>query len=207
MIKYDDDKEEVFKIEIYIGGKEGTEISVSRPIIYEEGCPKLITPYDARMRNLTYETHIFAEVFVCITSKDEDKQNIETVSFKNVAVGSIPIMLHSDICILKNQGSSILSKLGECPYDTGGYFIIDGKEKVIIAQEKIVTTKYQKIRLKGIEYYESLTPASDGKYYIYDESMVGRVRLPKPVGEVKIVNGKKQYLIKDKKNAKAKNKK
>jgi DNA-directed RNA polymerase II subunit RPB2 len=141
MIKYDDDKEEVFKIEIYIGGKEGTEISVSRPIIYEEGCPKLITPYDARMRNLTYETHIFAEVFVCITSKDEDKQNIETVSFKNVAVGSIPIMLHSDICILKNQGSSILSKLGECPYDTGGYFIIDGKEKVIIAQEKIVTNK------------------------------------------------------------------
>ncbi len=141
MIKYDDDKDEVFKIEIYIGGKEGTEISVSRPIIYEDGCPKLITPYDARMRNLTYETHIFAEVLVCITSKDDDKQNIETVSFKNVAVGSIPIMLHSDICILKNQGSSILSKLGECPYDIGGYFIIDGKEKVIIAQEKIVTNK------------------------------------------------------------------
>ena len=70
------------------------------------------------------------------------------------------------------------------------------------------TTKYQKIRLKGIEYYESLAPASDGKYYIYDDTMVGRVRLPKPVGEVKIVNGKKQYLIKSKakKNVKAKNK-
>ena len=142
MIKYDDDKDEVFKIEIFIGGKDGTEISVSRPIIYEDGCPKLITPYDARMRNLTYETHIFAEVLVCITSKDDDKQYIEPpVTFKNVAVGSIPIMLHSDICILKNQGSSILSKLGECPYDIGGYFIIDGKEKVIIAQEKIVTNK------------------------------------------------------------------
>jgi hypothetical protein len=85
--------------------------------------------------------------------------------------------------------------------------ITDTIENLDIAQEKIVTTKYQKIRLKGIEYYESLTPASDGKYYIYDESMVGRVRLPKPVGEVKIVNGKKQYLIKAKKNAKAKNKK
>ena len=141
MIKYDDDKEEVFKIEIYIGGKDSTELNVSRPVIYEDGCPKLITPYDARMRNLTYETHVFAEVFVCITSKDDDKQKIETKTFKNVAIGSIPIMLHSDICILKNQGSSILSKLGECPYDTGGYFIIDGKEKVIIAQEKIVTNK------------------------------------------------------------------
>ena len=141
MIKYDDAKEEVFKIEIYIGGKDGTELNVSRPIIYENGCPKLITPYDARMRNLTYETHIFAEMFVCITSKNDEKQIPETKTFKNVAIGSIPIMLHSDLCILKNQGSSILSKLGECPYDTGGYFIIDGKEKVIIAQEKIVTNK------------------------------------------------------------------
>jgi len=61
--------------------------------------------------------------------------------FKNVAIGSIPIMLHSDICLLNNQGSEILRKLGECVYDTGGYFIIDGKEKVIIAQEKIVTNR------------------------------------------------------------------
>jgi DNA-directed RNA polymerase beta subunit len=142
MIKYNDDKEEIFKIEIYVGGKDGTELSISRPIIYEDGCPKLITPFDARMRNLTYETHLFAEVSVNITSLDGDRRNIEPpVVFKNVAIGSIPIMLHSDICILKNQGSSILSKLGECPYDTGGYFIIDGKEKVIIAQEKIVTNK------------------------------------------------------------------
>jgi DNA-directed RNA polymerase beta subunit len=144
MTKYNDNKEEIFKIEIFVGGLEGTELSISRPIIYENGCPKIITPYDARMRNLTYETHLFAEVFVRITSKDSDngdRRNEETVVFKNVAIGSIPIMLHSDICILKNQGSSILRKLGECPYDTGGYFIIDGKEKVIIAQEKIVTNK------------------------------------------------------------------
>jgi DNA-directed RNA polymerase subunit B' len=143
MIKYNDDKEEVFKIEIFVGGLEGNELSISRPIIYEDGCPKLITPFDARMRNLTYETHIFAEVFVRITYMDEDgKRSIEPpITFKNVAIGSIPIMLHSDICVLKNQGSSILRKLGECPYDTGGYFIIDGKEKVIIAQEKIVTNR------------------------------------------------------------------
>jgi DNA-directed RNA polymerase II subunit RPB2 len=57
-------------------------------------------------------------------------------------------MLHSDICILKNQGSNVLRQLGECPYDTGGYFIIDGKEKVIIAQEKIVTNKLFVNKLK-----------------------------------------------------------
>ena len=106
MIKYNDDKEEVFKIEIFVGGLEGTELSISRPIIYEDGCPKLITPFDARMRNLTYETHLFAEVIVRITYMDEEgKRSIEPpITFKNVAIGSIPIMLHSDICVLKNQG-------------------------------------------------------------------------------------------------------
>ena len=44
--------------------------------------------------------------------------------FENVAIGSIPIMVHSDICILHGQGSDVLRELGECVYDTGGYFII-----------------------------------------------------------------------------------
>ena len=54
---------------------------------------------------------------------------------EKVAIGSIPIMLHSDICVLNGYGNKVLRELGECIYDGGGYFIIDGKEKVIIAQE------------------------------------------------------------------------
>jgi DNA-directed RNA polymerase II subunit RPB2 len=90
------------------------------------------------MKNLTYETHIFAKIIVKIT---DYKNVVKVIEFNNIAIGSIPIMLHSDICLLKNNGSDILKLLGECPYDTGGYFIIDGKEKVIIAQENIVTNK------------------------------------------------------------------
>jgi DNA-directed RNA polymerase II subunit RPB2 len=79
----------------------------------------------------------------------EDINNNGTVKdFKNVAIGSIPIMLHSDICVLNNQGSEVLQKLGECVYDTGGYFIIDGKEKVIIAQERIVTNRLFVTKIK-----------------------------------------------------------
>ena len=139
MIKYDDSQNMKMKVDVYIGGEDGDDIYIDRPTTYEDGTPKLITPNDARMRNLTYETHIFAKVFVRITT--DDVSNTFTKNFNNVAIGSIPIMLHSDACILKNQGSNILRKLGECPYDMGGYFIIDGKEKVIIAQEKIVTNK------------------------------------------------------------------
>ena len=139
MIKMDDsNKNLIVKVDIYIGGLNGDNIYVDRPIAFENGTPKLITPNDARMRNLTYETHLFTNVLVRITN---DKGAVKDVEFKNIAIGGIPIMLHSDICLLKNNGSDILKLMGECPYDTGGYFIIDGKEKVIIAQENIVTNK------------------------------------------------------------------
>ena len=44
-------------------------------------------------------------------------------------------MLHTNACALRNMSSETLYQMGECPYDQGGYFIIDGKEKVIVAQE------------------------------------------------------------------------
>ena len=46
-----------------------------------------------------------------------------------INIGKIPLMLHSDYCILNNQSTNLLYNMGECPYDQGGYFIIDGKEK------------------------------------------------------------------------------
>jgi DNA-directed RNA polymerase II subunit RPB2 len=138
MIKYDDYDNILMRVDIYIGGKDGTNIYVDRPITFEDGNAKLLTPNDARLRNLTYESHIYANVFVEITDINNNKMHKE---FKNVAIGSIPIMLHSDICILHSQGAEVLQRLGECVYDTGGYFIIDGKEKVIIAQERITTNR------------------------------------------------------------------
>ena len=138
MIKYDDLNNIKMKTDVYIGGKHGTEIFIDRPITYEDGDAKLITPNDTRLKNLTYESNMYANILVEITDVDN---NIITKTFKRVAFGSIPIMLHSDICMLNSQGSDVLRKLGECIYDTGGYFIIDGKEKVIISQERITTNR------------------------------------------------------------------
>ena len=45
-------------------------------------------------------------------------------------------MLMSNLCILKDLTKSVRFELGECRNDYGGYFIIDGKEKCIISQEK-----------------------------------------------------------------------
>lgn len=138
MIKYDDFGNILMKVDVYVGGKDGNQLYVDRPIVFENANAKLLTPNDARLRNLTYESHLYANIEVEITDIDGNVINKE---FKNVAIGSIPIMLHSDICLLNGQGSEVLRQLGECVYDTGGYFIIDGKEKVIIAQERITTNR------------------------------------------------------------------
>ena len=48
----------------------------------------------------------------------------------------MPIMVKSKLCILNGLDDIRLTELGECPYDQGGYFIINGKEKVVLSQEK-----------------------------------------------------------------------
>jgi len=48
-------------------------------------------------------------------------------------------MLRSSYCTLYQNSEKDLTELGECPYDQGGYFIVNGSEKVLIAQEKMST--------------------------------------------------------------------
>ena len=64
--------------------------------------------------------------------------NIQTHShvLEKIYLGKFPIMLQSDFCILKGVPREVRHTMGECRNDLGGYFIIDGKEKTVIAQEK-----------------------------------------------------------------------
>lgn len=54
----------------------------------------------------------------------------------NVFIGKLPIMVKSRYCLLKDLPDEDLYAEGECPYDQGGYFVINGSEKVLIAQER-----------------------------------------------------------------------
>nr|UWK20540.1 RNA polymerase II subunit 2 [Trichoderma polysporum] len=53
-----------------------------------------------------------------------------------VFVGKLPIMVKSKICHLSREQDDSLFLVNECPYDQGGYFVINGSEKVLIAQER-----------------------------------------------------------------------
>ena len=73
-----------------------------------------------------------------MTEKSMVSKNVQktTVIIDKMYLGRFPIMVQSDFCILKGLTPDTRFQMGECRNDIGGYFIIDGKEKVIVPQEK-----------------------------------------------------------------------
>jgi len=55
---------------------------------------------------------------------------------EKILLGKFPIMVQSDFCVLHRLPKDLKFQMGECRNDNGGYFIIDGKEKSVIPQEK-----------------------------------------------------------------------
>ena len=49
----------------------------------------------------------------------------------------MPVMLRSSKCMLNGRTDAELSRMGECPVDPGGYFIVKGSEKVVLIQEQL----------------------------------------------------------------------
>lgn len=53
----------------------------------------------------------------------------------------MPIMLGSSNCALTGKSLFELAKMNECPHDPGGYFIVNGQEKVILIQEQMIRNR------------------------------------------------------------------
>ena len=138
-------------------------ILLSQPAMTEgDGSTGLMLPSEARLRNLTYSSPMYLEILKKVTvarervhepsengmDYEDDKPPGETfLHWENesseaeqemikVFVGKLPMMLKSKFCLLKSLNEQELHNWGECPFDQGGYFIINGSEKVLIAQER-----------------------------------------------------------------------
>jgi len=113
------------------------QIYLSKPTHWEkDGAPTPMMPNEARLRNLTYSAPLYVDITKTIIK--DGKEPIETQHQKTF-IGKIPIMLRSTYCLLNGMTDRDLTELNECPLDPGGYFIINGSEKVLIAQEKMAT--------------------------------------------------------------------
>ena len=120
---------------LYLGGKDGTKIYFGKPIIYDDRHSHYMYPNDARLRNMTYGTTIHYDVDVEFIYYEGDEKKEKTITLDKIYLGRFPIMLQSNLCILNGLAKEVKFNMGECRNDYGGYFIIDGKEKIIIPQE------------------------------------------------------------------------
>lgn len=114
--------------------------SITKPqIVEKDGSAKIMTPSDARNRNFTYASPLNVDIYVQSMTYTEDSSQWmeETKKINNVCIGKIPIMVRSKYCILSNPNIN----LNECKYDYGGYFIINGNEKVVVSQDRIAENK------------------------------------------------------------------
>jgi DNA-directed RNA polymerase II subunit RPB2 len=124
------------------------QVYLSKPTVVEkDGTVTNLFPHEARLRNLTYSAPLYVDVDLSqyqvprdlnIYDPNEDLGTaMATEHAKKEFLGYVPIMLRSLFCVLSDKDDADLSDLGECIYDQGGYFVINGSEKVIIAQERL----------------------------------------------------------------------
>ena len=122
---------------MYLGGKDGSKIYFGKPVIYDDNNAHFMYPNEARLRNMNYGITIHYDLEVDFQIIDDNgKLQESSHQYDKLFLGRFPIMLQSDLCILNGLNREVRYNMGECRNDYGGYFIVDGKEKVIICQEK-----------------------------------------------------------------------
>jgi DNA-directed RNA polymerase beta subunit len=130
-----------------------TNLCLSRPQIHENtGATKILFPQEARLRNFTYASMMTVDMNVKYIVRGSSSSVVEGVAndqpvgvhhkvFPKIQIGKMPIMLKSCICVLKQHDHLDHNITGECPYDAGGYFIINGSEKTVLGQERAAENK------------------------------------------------------------------
>lgn len=110
------------------------KVSVVKPMVIEaDGSRRDIYPIEARLRSLTYSASVNLDLSAHI-------DGVQRESF-TTAIGRIPVMLKSKYCHLYGLNDQELIAKNEDPNDQGGYFILNGNERVLIIVEDLATNK------------------------------------------------------------------
>jgi DNA-directed RNA polymerase II subunit RPB2 len=156
----------MYRVEIFVGGITGEEIEIGTPTIALQKAKevRVLFPNEARLRNLSYTTTVYATILVRLTINLPDQADGAAepinIEFKRMPLFQLPLLLHSRYCILHGKPESFLREAGECPRDQGGYFIVDGAEKILITrQEQAFNTLYVQSQPNNdkVETYGNIT--------------------------------------------------
>jgi DNA-directed RNA polymerase subunit B len=110
------------------------QTKISGPYVTEvDGTKHEIYPLEARFRNLTYAAPLALEMTPIIDGREQETEL--------VLIGDLPVMLKSKLCILSQLLPEELIAHGEDPNDPGGYFIVNGSERVIVALEDLAPNR------------------------------------------------------------------
>lgn len=154
---------------------EFANVQIRKPTIFEnDSSVKPMYPNDARLRNLTYAAPVYTDIIATYTMRTPRPDGthdtiVRRRTLPHVHVGKIPVMVGSNYCILKDTPEKLPRQLGECEADVGGYFIIQGGERVIISQERMSENRpfvfrNNKARGKEVEVIDikSIGPDNEG---------------------------------------------
>jgi len=113
------------------------DVELGEPMVMEsDGSEHPVTPMECRIRDLTYAAPIKAKVVIVENGIEREPEDI--------ILGFLPVMLRSKADPLarcfyeggpREECERILIEAGEDPRDPGGYFIINGSERVVVIQE------------------------------------------------------------------------
>lgn len=112
-------------LDIYVGRAQRSDENIYGDSKKES----TITPNECRLSDLTYSAPIFVDV--------QYTKGRVAYRRKALCIGRMPIMLRSDRCVLASKSEGEMFRMNECPLDPGGYFIVNGTEKVILVQEQL----------------------------------------------------------------------
>ena len=144
------------------------KIRVEKPSLVEaDGSKRDVYPIEARLRNLTYSTPIYLKISTFV-------DGIERESF-DALIGKMPVMLKSRYCHLHGLDKKGLTEHYEDPYDPGGYFILNGNERVLITVEDLASNKL----------FIEKTKTGPSKYHAKIFSEKGSYRIPHTIEQMK----------------------
>jgi DNA-directed RNA polymerase beta subunit len=151
-----------------------------------EGGVEPMFPADARNKNTTYFGKLLANVTqiqeVTDIATGEVTEKVIGIPEDNIPIANIPIMMRSKYCSLTIHPGY---DKRDCEYDAGGYFVINGSEKVIIAQDRMCENKAMTFIKKdsGTEIYT--VQITSKSYRIHGLTQILNVRMKKN-GEITI---------------------